>query len=139
MIEFLRMFPDDETAEQWFVETRWPDGIDCPRCHSDNVQPKTKHATMPFRCRSCRRFFSVKTETVMQASNIGYQKWVVAGLDRQARHLGVTRQALIKLWIAERLPKSPTEGTRLSGWRQVAIALLQATEWIPPGSAGFRI
>ena len=41
--------------------------------------------------------------------------------------------------MAERLPKSPTEGTRLSGWRQVAIALLQATEWIPPGSAGFRI
>ena len=71
--------------------------------------------------------------------NVDFPTWVVAGLDRQARHLGVTRQALIKLWIAERLPKSPTEGTRLSGWRQVAIALLQATEWIPPGSAGFRI
>ena len=25
------------------------------------------------------------------------------GLDKQARHLGVTRQSLIKLWIAERL------------------------------------
>lgn len=27
----------------------------------------------------------------------------VEGLDKQARHLGVTRQSLIKLWIAERL------------------------------------
>lgn len=28
---------------------------------------------------------------------------MVDALDREARHLGVTRQALIKLWIAERL------------------------------------
>ena len=78
MIDFMKMFPDDETAYEWFVKTRWPDGIECPRCHSHNVADKTTHETMPFRCRDCRRFFSVKTGTVMQASNIGYQKWVLA-------------------------------------------------------------
>ena len=35
--------------------------------------------------------------------NVDFPAWVVAELDSQARHLGVTRQALIKLWIAERL------------------------------------
>ena len=35
--------------------------------------------------------------------NVDFPAWVVEGLDRQARHLGVTRQSLIKLWIAERL------------------------------------
>ena len=35
--------------------------------------------------------------------NVDFPAWVVEGLDKQARHLGVTRQALIKLWIAERL------------------------------------
>ncbi len=35
--------------------------------------------------------------------NVDFPAWVVAGLDRQARHLGVTRQSLIKMWIAERL------------------------------------
>jgi hypothetical protein len=35
--------------------------------------------------------------------NVDFPAWVVAGLDREARRLGVTRQALIKLWIAERL------------------------------------
>ncbi len=35
--------------------------------------------------------------------NVDFPAWVVEGLDRRARHLGVTRQALIKLWIAERL------------------------------------
>ena len=35
--------------------------------------------------------------------NVDFPVWVVDGLDRQAHHLGVTRQSLIKLWIAERL------------------------------------
>ena len=35
---------------------------------------------MPFRCRGagCRRFFSVKTDTLMQGSKLGYQKWLLA-------------------------------------------------------------
>jgi hypothetical protein len=35
--------------------------------------------------------------------NVDFPAWVVAGLDQQAKRLGVTRQSLIKLWIAERL------------------------------------
>ena len=35
--------------------------------------------------------------------NVDFPAWVVAALDREAQRLGVTRQALIKLWIAERL------------------------------------
>lgn len=35
--------------------------------------------------------------------NVDFPAWVVEGLDKEARHLGVTRQSLIKLWIAERL------------------------------------
>ncbi|MEQ9490972.1 MAG: CopG family transcriptional regulator [Alphaproteobacteria bacterium] len=37
--------------------------------------------------------------------NVDFPAWVVEALDRQARHLGVTRQSLIKLWIAERLQR----------------------------------
>lgn len=35
--------------------------------------------------------------------NVDFPAWMVAGLDREAARLGVSRQALIKLWIAERL------------------------------------
>lgn len=37
--------------------------------------------------------------------NVDFPTWVVEGPDREAQRLGVTRQALIKLWIAERLPQ----------------------------------
>lgn len=40
--------------------------------------------------------------------NVDFPEWVVNGLDREARRLGVTRQSLIKLWIAEKLPKPRT-------------------------------
>ena len=39
--------------------------------------------------------------------NVDFPAWVVADLDREARRLGVTRQSLIKLWIAERLSPRP--------------------------------
>ncbi len=26
LMEIMDMFPDKETAERWFIETRWPDG-----------------------------------------------------------------------------------------------------------------
>jgi hypothetical protein len=35
--------------------------------------------------------------------NVDFPAWVVERLDREAGRLGVTRQALVKLWIAERL------------------------------------
>ena len=78
LIELFDMFPDDATAEAWFMEQRWPDGIACPECGSLNIQERTTHPTMPFRCRDCRKFFSVKTGSLMQSSKIGYRKWAIA-------------------------------------------------------------
>ena len=35
--------------------------------------------------------------------NVDFPAWMVAELDREATRLGVTRQSLIKVWIAEKL------------------------------------
>ena len=80
LIEIMQIFPDDTTAETWFAETRWPNGPACPHCGSTHVLSGAAHKTMPYRCREkgCRKRFSAKTGTVMEASNIGYQKWAIA-------------------------------------------------------------
>lgn len=44
-----------------------------------------------------------RTNTQTKRVNVDFPSWVVSGLDQQAKQLGVTRQSLIKLWIAERL------------------------------------
>ena len=35
--------------------------------------------------------------------NVDFPIWMIDSLDREARRLGVTRQAIIKIWIAEML------------------------------------
>jgi hypothetical protein len=35
--------------------------------------------------------------------NVDFPTWMVVSLDREARRLGVTRQSIIKMWLAERL------------------------------------
>lgn len=77
LLELFEMFPDDETAEKWFEQTRWEDGVVCAHCESENVS-EVKHPTMPYRCRDCRKHFSVKTNGLMHGSNIGYRKWAIA-------------------------------------------------------------
>jgi len=35
--------------------------------------------------------------------NVDFPTWMIESLDREAKRLGVTRQSIIKVWIAERL------------------------------------
>ena len=77
LIELLQMFPDDATAEKWFEDARWSGSVRCAHCDSERVK-RASHKTMPYHCADCRRFFSVKTNSVMHASKVGYQKWAMA-------------------------------------------------------------
>lgn len=37
--------------------------------------------------------------------NVDFPTWMVQSLDKEAKRLGVPRQSIIKVWIAERLEK----------------------------------
>lgn len=60
-----------------------------------------------------------KAKRVLQKQkrvNVDFPTWMIESLDREAGKLGVTRQSVIKVWLAERLEKSalthPSSGTR---------------------------
>ena len=101
----LQMFPDNETAEQWFIEKRWPNGEQCPHCGSDRVQRRgegrSHNKNMQYRCRGkgCRKHFSVKVGTIMESSALGYQQWAIAihldGISsvRLSREIGITQKS----------------------------------------------
>ena len=78
LLELAEMFPDEESARKWFEAIVWPDGERyCPHCGTDNNY-ECKHAKMPYRCRDCKRYFSVKTGTCMAQSPIPLLKWLYA-------------------------------------------------------------
>ena len=77
--KFFRRFPDEEAAEKFFAEKRWgKDGKKrfCPHCGS--VRTVTMNHKMPYRCKDCRKFFSVRTKSVLAESNIPLHKWLMA-------------------------------------------------------------
>jgi transposase-like protein len=78
LFELQEMFPDELAARKWFEELLWPDGTrHCPRCGSMDTH-ECSHAKMPYRCRDCRKYFSIKTGTVMAGSPLPLLKWVYA-------------------------------------------------------------
>ena len=38
--------------------------------------------------------------------NVDFPTWMIESLDREASRLGVTRQSIIKVWLAERLEQT---------------------------------
>jgi len=78
--QFARMFPDEEAARQWFERHLWPDGEPvCPHCGGvDQVYRIKSEKPQPCRCRDCKRYFSVKTGSVMASSPLPLLTWLYA-------------------------------------------------------------
>ncbi len=76
--ELFEMFPDEASARAWFEKVRWVNGRYCGRCVSTNTCEVPNEKPMPYWCTDCRKYFSVKIGTPMEASNIKLCKWVVA-------------------------------------------------------------
>ena len=78
LMQIVKRFDTEEKAEAWFIEQRWPDGVICPFCESLEVSARPNRKPQPFRCRTCRKDFSVKTGTIMHDSKLPLSKWAIA-------------------------------------------------------------
>ena len=80
LLDIVKLFLDNCSAEAWFAYERWGNRPFCPECGSEKMQTGASHKTMPYRCREreCKKRFSVKTGTVMEGSNLNYQTWAIA-------------------------------------------------------------
>lgn len=66
-----------------------------------------------------------KARRVLQGQrrvNVDFPTWMIDSLDREASKLGVTRQSVIKVWLAERLQATashaPLQRTRAGAARR---------------------
>ena len=80
LTQITAMFPDDATAETWFIQSRWPHGVRCPFCHGDAIadRPTSKRTYREWRCKPCKKNFSAKTKSLMHSSNLGFRLWCIA-------------------------------------------------------------
>jgi transposase-like protein len=75
--EAIKHFSDETVCINFFANLRWENGIAvCPRCESDKTSfLKTRNV---WKCKECKKQFSVKVGTIFEGSNINLDKWLCA-------------------------------------------------------------
>lgn len=76
------IYHDEDAAREHLETVLWPQGPVCPRCGvtDDRVTKLAGKSTRPgvYKCKDCRKPFSVTVGTVMERSHIPLSKWVLA-------------------------------------------------------------
>ena len=129
LIELFEMFPDEQTAANWFEDWRWGDKPICPRCSSVEITKRKSRKPQPFWCKPCRQYFSVRIGTEMESSRIPLRKWAIAiylyatslkGVSSMKLHrdLGITQKSA--WYMLHKIRKASGDKTdRLSGTIEV--------------------
>ena len=103
LLEAIRYFADEDVALAFVANLRWPDGEqECPKCGSVAKHYFIK-TTKRWKCRDCRKPFSIKVGTIFEDSPIKLSQWLPAvwmlcncknGMSSHelARALGVTQK-----------------------------------------------
>jgi transposase-like protein len=72
--EAIRYFSDPDICIAFLTPLRWPNGITCPRCGSaEHSYLSTRRV---WKCKACKKQFSIKVGTIMEDSPLGLDKWL---------------------------------------------------------------
>jgi len=79
LLEAVAYFADEDRAHEFFVNTRWPNGVRCAHCGSENVGKLVKSGTRRlWNCKACKKQFTAKVGTVFNESALPLSKWLPA-------------------------------------------------------------
>ncbi|HEV7643336.1 MAG TPA: IS1595 family transposase [Pyrinomonadaceae bacterium] len=77
LLEAIRYFSDIDTCIGFLADMRWKDGIAvCPRCQATETSFLSTRKI--WKCKGCKKQFSVKMGTIFEDSPIGLDKWLTA-------------------------------------------------------------
>jgi transposase-like protein len=76
LMECIRYFSDPDACVEFVAAMRWLDGVVCPHCGGrQHSYLKTRRI---WKCRDCRKQFSVKAGTIFEDSPVPLDKWLMA-------------------------------------------------------------
>lgn len=76
LLEAIRYFADLDVSTKYVADLRWPDGPTCPRCGSQEYSYLTTRRI--WKCKACKKQYSVKVGTIFEDSPLGLDKWLPA-------------------------------------------------------------
>lgn len=93
--EAIRHFSDPDLAHDYIVSLRWPGGPVCPRCGADEHSYISTRRL--WKCKACKRQFSVKVGTIFEGSPLGLDKWLPAIWVAANEESGISSRELARL------------------------------------------
>jgi transposase-like protein len=78
LLEAVSYFADPDRAHEYAVAMRWPNGVACPRMGCGNADVQVIATRKLWRCKECKRQFSVRVGTIFEDSPIPFTKWLPA-------------------------------------------------------------
>lgn len=75
LLDFQRMFPDEEACLQYLEKIRWPNGFVCEKCAVHGEPFRLSSSPRKLKCRSCQHLESVTADTVMHRSKTSIHVW----------------------------------------------------------------
>lgn len=76
LLEAIRYFADADVATDFVAKLRWPNGPVCPRC--GDVEYSYLTTRRVWKCKGCKKQYSVKLGTIFEDSALGLDKWLPA-------------------------------------------------------------
>jgi transposase-like protein len=76
LIEAIRYFSDQDVCVKFVAQLRWPNGPECPRCGSGEYSFLATRRV--WKCKACKKQYSVKVGTIFEDSAISLDKWLAA-------------------------------------------------------------
>lgn len=76
LLEAVRYLADPDRCLNLMVGLRWPNGVTCPRC--DCAEVSFLSTRRIWKCKGCKKQFSVKVGTIFEDSPLSLDKWLVA-------------------------------------------------------------
>src|SRR5215208_7652416 len=76
LLQAIRYFSDLDVATEYVAKLRWPNGPVCPRCGC--VEYSYLSTRRLWKCKACKKQYSVKVGTIFEASPLGLDKWLPA-------------------------------------------------------------
>ncbi len=76
IVDLLQVFHNEQVCIEHLKAIRWGDGEYCPYCGCNHVYEFKDGKT--FKCKDCRKRFSIKVGTIFEDSKVKLQKWFVA-------------------------------------------------------------
>ena len=78
VIDFQRLFPDDEACAHYLECLRWPAGFTCPYCGVQGEPFRFANLPTRLRCRACERNTQITAGTIMHRSKQPLRFWMWA-------------------------------------------------------------